>query len=387
MAQETARNSKGLGGTLAAIGIFLLAKGKWVLSLLKFTKFGGMFISMIVSLGAYAVFFGWQFGVVLIYLLFVHESGHLVAAKQKGIKTSPAVFVPFIGAVISMKQRPKDAATESYLAYGGPLAGLISFLPAIPLYAWTHGSIWLLMIYLGAFLNLLNLLPVSPLDGGRIVSVLSTKIWLIGLLAIIPMVYYLRSPILILIFIIGFFSWWSRARQTYKANVLRFRMEREQEHIQDLQGFMDELFFMRRDAEDRVEPVVISEMRLFRLRESRTQAQDLKKELDAKPSFYFPFFQDQQKLRKEQLKIDLEFETKKINFLDGDSIQYESLKNKVAQAEKGAKQIEDELEHMHSYYQAPAATKWKVLVLYIALAAVLAFFYVYAQQGIDNVIR
>lgn len=337
MAQETARNSKGLGGTLAAIGIFLLAKGKWVLSLLKFTKFGGMFISMIVSLGAYAVFFGWQFGVVLIYLLFVHESGHLVAAKQKGIKTSPAVFVPFIGAVISMKQRPKDAATESYLAYGGPLAGLISFLPAIPLYAWTHGSIWLLMIYLGAFLNLLNLLPVSPLDGGRIVSVLSTKIWLIGLLAIIPMVYYLRSPILILIFIIGFFSWWSRARQTYKANVLRFRMEREQEHIQDLQGFMDELFFMRRDAEDRVEPVVISEMRLFRLRESRTQAQDLKKELDAKPSFYFPFFQDQQKLRKEQLKIDLEFETKKINFLDGDSIQYESLKNKVAQAEKGAK--------------------------------------------------
>lgn len=387
MAQQTARKSKGLGGTLTAIGIIILANLKKAVVLLKFTKFGGMFISMIVSLGAYAVFFGWQFAVVLIYLLFVHESGHLVAARQKGIKTSPAVFIPFIGAVISMKQQPKDAATESYLAYGGPLAGLISFLPAIPLYAWTEAPIWLLMIYLGAFLNLLNLLPVSPLDGGRIVSVLSTKIWLIGLLAIIPMIYYLRSPILILIFIIGFFTWWSRARQTYKADVLRFRMEREQEHVQDLQALMDELFFMRRDEEGQLEPVVISEMRLFRLRECRNRAQGLKDDLEDKSSFYFPFLQDEQKLRKEQLKIDLEFESKKINFLDGDSTQYDHLKSKVTQSEKDIKRIEGELEHLHAYYQAPTSTKWKVLVLYVALAAVLGFFYISAQQGMDNVIQ
>src|SRR5699024_7782642 len=84
MAEDTAKKSRGLTGTLAAIGLFIAAKFKWVIGLLKFTKFGGMFISMIVSIGAYAVFFGWQFAFVLIYLLFVHESGHLVAAKQKG---------------------------------------------------------------------------------------------------------------------------------------------------------------------------------------------------------------------------------------------------------------------------------------------------------------
>src|SRR5699024_4522871 len=130
----------------------------------------------------YAAFFGWQLAVVLVYLLLVHESGHLVAARQKGIKTSPAYFIPFVGAVISMKERPKDAATEAYLAYGGPLAGLISFLPAVLLYSWTGAPVWLLVIFLGAFLNLLNMLPVSPLDGGRIVTVLSTKIWFLGLL-------------------------------------------------------------------------------------------------------------------------------------------------------------------------------------------------------------
>lgn len=387
MTQQTTRNSKGLGGTLAAIGLFLLAKGKWVLGLLKFTKFGGMFISMIVSIGAYAVFFGWPFALVLIYLLFVHESGHLVAARQKGIKTSPAVFIPFIGALISMKEQPKDAATEAYLAYGGPLAGMISFLPAIPLYAWTQAPIWLLMIYLGAFLNLLNLLPVSPLDGGRIVTVLSTKIWLIGLLAIIPMFFYIQSPILILIFIIGCFTWWSRARETYKADVLRYRMEREKTYAQELQGYEDELFDRRVDDEGQIESVVISEMRLFRLRTCRNRYQEIKEKLAAKSSFYFPFLQDKQKLEKEQLNIDLEFEDRKIHLLEADNLPYEQLQQKIAKSQNESRQMEDELEKMRTYYQADTPTKWKVLGLYVALAAVLAFFYIEAKQGIDAVIQ
>ncbi|MCK9911988.1 hypothetical protein MXD81_22730, partial [Microbacteriaceae bacterium K1510] len=85
-----------------------------------------------------------------VYLIFVHEMGHLVAAKQKGIRTSPAVFIPFVGALISMKEQPRDAATEAYLAYGGPLAGLISFLPAIPLYVWTGEPFWAMVVSLGA---------------------------------------------------------------------------------------------------------------------------------------------------------------------------------------------------------------------------------------------
>ena len=118
------------GGVIVAIGLLILSKLKWVLAVLKFSKFGGTLISMVISLGIYVAVFGWRFAVALIYLMFVHEMGHLVAAKQKGIKTSPAIFVPFLGAAIGMKEKPEDAATEAYLAYGGPLAGLISIFPA-----------------------------------------------------------------------------------------------------------------------------------------------------------------------------------------------------------------------------------------------------------------
>ena len=99
--------------TLTAIGVFLIAKFKWVIALLKWSKFGGTLISMAASLSAYALFFGWKFALALVYLIFVHEMGHLVAARRKGIATSPAMFIPFVGAMISMKERPRDAATES----------------------------------------------------------------------------------------------------------------------------------------------------------------------------------------------------------------------------------------------------------------------------------
>jgi Zn-dependent protease len=387
MAQQAGRQSKkGIGAGLAGIGLLILGKLKWVLGLLKLTKFGGTFISLIVSLGGYALIFGWKFAAVLIYLIFIHEMGHLVAAKQKGIKTSPAVFIPFIGAVISMKERPKDAATESYLAYGGPLAGLISFLPAIPLYYWTHNPLWGLMIYLGALLNLFNLLPISPLDGGRIVTVLSTKIWFLGLLLVVALLFFSPSPILFLILIFGFFTWWSRSRESFRADVLRYRMERQQRYIQELRTMLDELFFMRIDEDGNPEPVLISEMRLFRLREVRNHQEELKKWLEKHSSFLIPFLQDDRKLEREKAKIDFEFEKRKEDFLDGYSTEYESLKRKITELENEVQRIDKELNRMHTYYKAPASTKWKVLVLYIALAAVLSFFYFYGHRLVESVL-
>lgn len=386
MAEEAERKSKKFSGALAAIGLFILAKLKWLIGLLKLTKFGGTFISLIISLGGYAVFFGWKFAVVLLYLMFVHEMGHLVAARQKGIRTSPAVFIPFFGAAIAVKERPKDAATEAYLAYGGPLAGLISFLPAIPLYFWTHDPLWGLMILLGALLNLFNLLPVSPLDGGRIVTVLSTKIWLLGLLLVAAMLFWSPSPILILILLFGFFTWWSRTRETFKARVLSYRKEGLQSFIKETRELLDELFFMRVDEEGRPEPILISEMRLFRLREARNRVETLKDQLKKTSSFAIPFLQDEKKLRRKRLEIELDYVMKKIHFLDGFSTAYDSMKRKISEAERDVRRIEEELERLRTYYEAPASTKWKVLVLYIGLAAVLSFFYIYGQQITNQVL-
>ena len=86
----------------------LLSKLKWVFAIFKLAKFSTVF-SMFLSLDAYAVIYGWKFGVALIYLLFIHEMGHLWAAKRKGIPTSPAIFIPFMGALIGMKEMPKNA--------------------------------------------------------------------------------------------------------------------------------------------------------------------------------------------------------------------------------------------------------------------------------------
>src|SRR5699024_8114982 len=96
----------------------------------------------------------------------------------------------FMGAAIGIDPKKiKNAETEFFVAYGGPLAGLISIIPAVALYFMTQEPYWGLVIQLGALINLFNLFPVSPLDGGRIVTVLSTKIWFIGLLALIPVLF------------------------------------------------------------------------------------------------------------------------------------------------------------------------------------------------------
>lgn len=96
MENTSSKRNKGLLSLLVAIGVFLLGKMKWVLGLLKFAKLPTL-VSMFISLGAYAVFYGWKFAVALIYHLIIHEMGHLVAAKRKGIPTTSAIFIPFVG--------------------------------------------------------------------------------------------------------------------------------------------------------------------------------------------------------------------------------------------------------------------------------------------------
>jgi Zn-dependent protease len=384
--QQSAKKSGKWRAGLATLGLIVLTKIKWLIGLLKFTKFASMFLSLAVSLGAYAIFFGWKFAAVLLYLMFVHEMGHLVAARQKGIKTSPAIFIPFLGAAIAMKEKPKNAADEAYLAYGGPLAGLISFLPAVPLYAWTHDSVWGLMILLGALLNLFNLLPVSPLDGGLSVSVLSTKIWFFGLLAVVALLFWQTSPILILILLFGFFSWWNRAREGFQGEQLRYRKKRHEEYIRELRVMMDDLFFMRIDEEGAPDPVLNSDVRFFWLRRVKGKADELKEKLNEQSSFAIPFLQDEKKLKRKRLEIDLEYERKKENFLDGISTDYDGLKRKITEAEALVGEMDKELDRLKTYYQAPASTKWKVLVLYLALAAVLSFFYFYGQNIASSVL-
>ncbi len=376
MAKREARK-----GVLITVGLLILSKLKWLFALFKFTKFGGTIISLVVSLGGYALIFGWRFAVAIIYLLFVHEMGHLVAAKQKGIKTSPAIFVPFMGAVIGMKEQPKDAATEAYLAYGGPLAGLISIIPAFILYYFTGQPFWALVVMLGALINLFNLFPVSPLDGGRIVGVLSTNIWGIALLIFAVYLFISFSPILLLIFIFGLISWWSRFRDEYKREVLAAQISAREAVHEKLSLYDKELFFSFQSDEE--EPMINSAMVQYHERLLNEELKRLHSELNDMKSGYIPIVQDRQKIKKEKLKAMYQQITRLKSLLP-DIQTHENLSAYDEQLKRESAELSKERDQYKYYYKAKRSTKWKVFIAYVLLALLLSAVYIYFKDFLDQ---
>ena len=176
--------------------LFLLAGLKW-------GKLGTVGGTMLLSLALYATIWGWQYAAGFVALLFVHEMGHYVAARQRGLNVGAPMFIPFVGAWIELKQQPMNVETEAYVAVAGPLVGTLG---AVAIYFWgrSEGSNLLLAIaYAGFFINLFNLLPLSPLDGGRITAIISPRVWLIGAPMLLAMLYYRPSPVLVMIAIIS----------------------------------------------------------------------------------------------------------------------------------------------------------------------------------------
>jgi Zn-dependent protease len=177
---------------------------KLLLLILGGAKFGKLLLtggSMLVSLVAYAWLFGWRYAAGFIGLLFVHEMGHYIAAKQRGLDVGAPTFIPFLGAWIEMKDLPHDAETEAYVGLGGPLVGTLGALACY--FAARDGGPemkWLLAVsYSGFFLNLFNMIPMSPLDGGRITAVLSPRIWLLGVPVMIGLFVMRPSPTLLIV--------------------------------------------------------------------------------------------------------------------------------------------------------------------------------------------
>jgi Zn-dependent protease len=180
---------------LAPVLAALATAGKWVPVLLKFGfPMLKMSAGLLISLWFYARFFGWQFAVGFLLLLFIHEMGHLIAARMVGLKVSLPVFIPFMGAVILLKDMPPNAWIEAIVGIGGPLLGSAGALAVTGCYYFTGNHLFLALGYTGFFLNLFNLVPIIPLDGGRIVSAISPWLWVVGLVIIVPYLI-LRSSV------------------------------------------------------------------------------------------------------------------------------------------------------------------------------------------------
>jgi Zn-dependent protease len=175
-----------------------------LLSGLKWGKLATTGGTMLLSLAVYATIWGWPYAAGFIALMFAHEMGHYVAARQCGLNVGAPAFIPFVGAWINLKEQPRDVRTEAYVAVAGPLVGTISAVAVYLWSRWTGSSLLLAIAYAGLFLNLFNLLPVSPLDGGRITAIISPRVWLIGAPVMLAMLLYRPSPVLAIIAIIAF---------------------------------------------------------------------------------------------------------------------------------------------------------------------------------------
>jgi Zn-dependent protease len=192
-----------------AVGFLILKYGALLLKLKVITTAG----SMLVSIAAYAWIWGLPFAVGFVVLIFVHELGHVVELRRQGVPASAPLFIPFLGAVIGMKQLPDDAWKEARVALAGPILGSVG-AAAFWVAAEVDGSELLMALaFVGFFLNLFNLIPIVPLDGGRAVGALHPAVWLLGLLMMVGLLVVSPNPILIIIVIIGGLELWRRWRE------------------------------------------------------------------------------------------------------------------------------------------------------------------------------
>jgi Zn-dependent protease len=129
--------------------------------------------------------------------------GHYIAARRCGLDVGAPTFIPFVGAWIQLKQMPHDAETEAYIGIAGPIAGTLGALACYYAGRSLDSTLLLALSYSGFFLNLFNLIPLSPFDGGRVTQVISPKLWLVGVPILIALFFYRPSPILILVAILA----------------------------------------------------------------------------------------------------------------------------------------------------------------------------------------
>lgn len=213
---------KKLLAPLAAIG-FLLAKFKWLALLALKAKFVGTALTMVVSIGAYALIFPVSFAVGFVVLIWVHEMGHVLQLRREGIPASAPMFIPFLGAFVAMKQMPKNALAEARVGLAGPVIGSLGALGAWGVYEATGAPLFLGLAYVGFFLNLFNLLPMLPLDGGRAVGALSPVFWLVGLAIMVALLFIYPNPVLIIIAFLGGAELWRRWRARNSPEALKYR--------------------------------------------------------------------------------------------------------------------------------------------------------------------
>jgi Zn-dependent protease len=215
--------TKFLSGTLLALTVLLLKLKALVFvafdyirsyAVNPFEGFGfGQFAlaggSMAVSLAAYAIVFheyplALPFGFLLIIL--IHEIGHAVVIRAKGLRAGVMVFIPFIGGAVTLKDQPRSAYDDAQIGLAGPIFGTAACLVVLQLYKWLEQPLYLAIAAAGFAVNLVNLLPIGMLDGGRISGAVTKWMWVFGGGLLVYKVVKQPNPLMLIIVLLVAFQ-------------------------------------------------------------------------------------------------------------------------------------------------------------------------------------
>jgi Zn-dependent protease len=202
-----------IGGAIVAVLLVLVKFGKAALLLLPKLKILTTSGSMLVSVAAYSLIWGWKFALGFVLLLLVHEMGHVIQLRREGIEASAPLFIPFMGAVVGAKSLGNDALAEARVGLAGPVLGSIGTAALLPIAEATGDPFWKALAFTGFFLNLFNLLPVVPLDGGRAMAAMAPWMWFVGFGALVVLALTFPNPIILIIALLAGFELYRRWKQ------------------------------------------------------------------------------------------------------------------------------------------------------------------------------
>ena len=220
-AEPSAPRKRGLGGGLLLAGALIFkfgAKLKALLLLVPKLKLFTTSASMLVSIAAYSLIWGWTFALGFVLLLLVHEMGHVIQLRREGVEASAPLFIPFLGAVVGARSLGGNALAEARVGLAGPVLGSLGAAALVPVALATDNDFWFALAFTGFFLNLFNLLPVVPLDGGRAFAAMAPWMWFVGLFAVVVLCFVAPNPILLLIALFAGLETWRRWRERRRAD-------------------------------------------------------------------------------------------------------------------------------------------------------------------------
>jgi len=200
--RKTGAAGAGLIALLAKLKVILLALGNFKL----FVTFG----TMAVSIAAYTTLFGLPFAIGFVALLFIHEMGHVIQLRREGIKATAPIFIPFLGAMIGARSLGDNALAEARVGLAGPILGSLGAAACVVVWKETGNDIWRSLAYIGFLLNLFNLIPVVPLDGGRAMAAMSPWMWFLGFGGLVVLAFIDPNPVVVIVLILGGFEMYRR---------------------------------------------------------------------------------------------------------------------------------------------------------------------------------